>query len=101
MSNERVSASAATVSASTAITPKAVVSVGAADQQIVAASNRVAVWLSNTHATQTVDLAFGATAVAGQGIRLKAGETQKFCEFTGEIRGIASGAATTVGVIEV
>lgn len=88
----------------TAVTPKGVVSVGAADQQIVAANAaRSVVFLQNTHATQTVDLAFGATAVAGQGIRLPAAMALpvQITAFTGEIRGIASGAATTVQVIDV
>ena len=88
----------------TAKTPKTTVTVGAADTSLVAANpSRVCVFIQNTHATQTVDLALGATAVAANGIRLPAAMALplQITSFTGEIRAIASGAGTTVQVAEV
>jgi hypothetical protein len=74
------------------------VSVGTSDT-LVAATNpaRVEIILTNTGAN-VVDVALGATAVAGQGIRLPVAMATplSISDFTGEIRGIASGAGTTV-----
>jgi hypothetical protein len=84
-------------------TPKSAVTIGAADAAIVPTNaDRVEVTICNDHATQTVYLALGAAAVANQGIRLNAaGGSYTTQAFTGEIRGIASGAGTVVTFSEV
>lgn len=93
----------AVAQASAATTPKAAVTVGASDTSIVAANpQRVEVTIVNDHATQIVYLALGAAAVANQGIRLNAaGGSYTTNAYTGEIRGIATGAGTVVVYSEV
>ena len=87
----------------TAKTPKSAVTVGASDTQIVPANGaRVAVVICNDHASNILYLALGGTAVANQGIRVNAaGGTVFLPEFTGEIRGIATGAGTVVTFSEI
>lgn len=79
---------------------------GAASGAIIAANPlRRYLLISNTHATQRVSLAFGAAAVIDTGITLQAGQSYEMSESAGnlslvEVRGIASGAATLLGVQE-
>lgn len=87
----------------TAKTPTSSVSVGTSSTQVAAANGaRVELFLCNDHATQTVYLALGATAVANQGIRLNAGGGSiVLSSFTGVVNAIATGASTNVTVCEV
>lgn len=79
-----------------------VVSIGTASAALVAENrNRIEVFIKNTHATQSVSLSLGGTAVAGEGIVLAAGEGIVIDSFVGAINAIGSGAATTVAVAEV
>ena len=79
-----------------------VVSIGAASAALVAENReRLEVFITNTHGTQTLSLSLGGTAVAGEGIVLKAGESVVITSFLGAINAIGSGAATTVAVAEV
>lgn len=90
----------------TALTPSAPAAgaVGTTSNQLVAAnSNRKGLILTNTHATQTVSLGLGATAVANSGIILGPGGVWAMGEFdftTVAVNGIASGAATNVAIQE-
>ena len=82
--------------------PASVVSIGTASAELVAVNEeRIEVFIKNTHATQTVSLALGGTAVAGSGIVLTAGQDIVISSFTGAINAIGSGAATTVAIAEV
>ena len=62
---------------------------------------RIEVFITNTHATQTLSLSLGGTAVAGSGIVLRSNESVVISSFTGAINAIGSGAATTVAIAEV
>lgn len=87
-----------------AINDGSVVSIGAASATVAAASpSRTTLWIKNTHATQTLSLSLGGTAVAGEGIHLAAGEGIVItgAEWKGAVNGIGSGAATTTAVAEV
>lgn len=84
------------------------VSVGAADQLLVAAPSAVLerriLFIQNTHATQLLWVTLdGATAVAASpSVSVPAGQTLRFDSNyvpNGAIRAIAAGAATTVTVI--
>lgn len=87
---------------STANVANDVVTVGAASTEVLAANpQRVEAFISNTHASQDLDLSLGGTAVAGEGIRVEAGEVVQITSFTGQINGIGSGAGTTVAIAEV
>lgn len=88
-----------------AINDGSVVSVGAASAVIAAANiSRTRLWITNTHATQTLSLSLGGTAVVGEGIHLLAagGKVEiAGADWKGAVNGIGSGAATTVAVAEV
>jgi len=79
-------------------------SVGVADQALVSQNfSRKGLILTNTHATQRVSLAFGATAVLDSGITIMPGQQWKMDEYSysnSAIRAIASGAATVVSIQE-
>lgn len=78
------------------------VTIGAASAALVAANPyRVEVFVKNTHASQTISLSLGGTAVADEGIVLRAGEGIVIDSFKGAITAIGSGAGTTVAVAEV
>lgn len=82
--------------------PGSVVSIGAASAALVAENEeRIEVFITNTHATQTLSLSLGGTAVAGSGIVLRSNESVVISSFTGAINAIGSGAATTVAIAEV
>lgn len=88
----------------TATNPAISVSVGAADIQIVPANTgRVEITICNDHATQIIYLSLGgAAAVVSKGIRLNAaGGSYTTTSYTGEIRAIASGAATVACITEI
>jgi hypothetical protein len=91
------------VQSDVAKTPAGSASIGGTSATVVAANPaRVEVTIVNTHATQTADLALGATAVAGTGIRLNAaGGSYTTKSYTGIITAIASGAGTTLQYSEV
>lgn len=87
----------------TAKTPHGSVTIGTSSAQVVPANSaRVGVYICNDHATNTLYLSLGGTAVANQGIRLNAaGGTAFIQEYSGVINGIASGASTVVCFSEV
>lgn len=88
----------------TAINPGSAVSVGGSDTALVSANNgRAEITITNDHATQIVYLKLnGAAAELNKGIRLNAaGGSWTTQAYTGAIRAIASGAATTVLVTEI
>lgn len=87
----------------TAKQPGTAVSVGVASGVLVAANpDRVELTVCNDHATQIAYLRFGASAaVLNQGIRLGTGQVFTTSAYTGEIRAIATGAATPVTIVEV
>lgn len=89
----------------TAKEPGATASIGTSTAQLVAANpNRVAIYISNGHATQVAWVSLGsAAAVANEGIKIPPGEggPVKIDEFTGPIQIIASGATTPVGYTEI
>lgn len=81
------------------------VTIGAASVSVLVANeSRKRVIIVNSHATQSVWLSLGATAVVGQGIYLAPNggsfEIAPDEVWTGQILGIASGAGTIVGVVE-
>jgi hypothetical protein len=98
------SAEAQQVTDRTAVT-HALVSIGAASAVALAANdNRNFLMLQNTHATQTIDCKFGATAVAGEGFRV-APAFAVAVRFdvkvpVGVLNCIASGGATGLNVTE-
>jgi hypothetical protein len=81
-------------------------SMGVASAQIIAANTaRRYLLISNTDTTRRVSLAFGAAAVIDTGITLQPGQSYEMSESAGnltlqEVRGIAAGAATLLGVQE-
>ena len=78
------------------------VTVGTSSATLAAANvDRVGIYISNTHATNYLTVAFEATAVAGEGIYLAPGAVLYDDTYTGIITGIASGASTGVGVVEI
>lgn len=84
--------------------PGTSVSVGGASTVVAAANpDRAEITVTNDHATQIVYLRLeGAAAVLNQGIRLNAaGGSWTSNAYTGEVRGIATGAATITLVVEV
>lgn len=86
----------------TAKTGAGTASIGAASTQLAAANvDRRELWVKNTHATQTLSLGLGVTAVANAGIVLAAGETAILTEWAGIVNAIGSGAATTVAFAEI
>lgn len=101
--SQRTTRSNAFGTSDTATTPNAAVSVGTEDKEIVAANPaRVEITICNDHATNVVYLSLGGTAVVNRGIRLNpAGGSYTTNAYTGEIRGIATGAATPATVSEV
>lgn len=87
----------------TAVQPGTAVTAGVASATIVAANpSRIEVFIGNDHASNVLYLRLDdSAAVANQGIRLAAGQSVVITSYTGEIRGIASGASTNVVVCEV
>lgn len=84
--------------------PGTAVSVGTTSTVIAAANpDRVEITITNDHATQILYLKLaGAAAEANKGIRVNAaGGSYTTNAYTGEIRGIASGATTPVLVVEI
>jgi hypothetical protein len=79
------------------------VSIGGSDASLVAANPaRAEITICNDHATQILYLALGETAVLNKGIRLNAaGGSYTTTAFTGEIRAIATGAATVATYVEI
>jgi hypothetical protein len=74
------------------------VTIGATSATLVAANtNRLQVVITNTHATQTLTLNYGGTAVAGAGIKVVAGQTWVEDKYLGQINAIASGAGRRNG----
>ena len=70
---------------------------------VVANPKRAGLVITNTHATQTASLGFGAAAVSLSGITIMAGGTYTMTEYTmyrGNIYSIASGAATNLSIME-
>lgn len=79
-----------------------VASIGAASTLLAAANvDRQELFVTNTHASQSLSLGLGVTAVAGSGIVLIAGGSVRITSFAGAVYAIGSGAATTVAVAEV
>lgn len=86
---------------SQAINPGSAVSVGTSNTALVGANDRRSVVLCNDHASNTIYLSLGGTAVANQGIRLNAaGGAIKLDGYTGAVSAIATGASTAVTVAE-
>lgn len=84
--------------------PGTAVTVGAASATIASANaDRAEITIQNDHATQVVYLKLAASAAeANKGIRLNAaGGSWTSSAYTGEVRGIATGAGTVVLVTEV
>jgi predicted ester cyclase len=76
------------------------VSVATTDTPIVSANlGRIEITIVNTSAN-IVDLAFGITAVAANGVRLAAGASYTTTNWKGAIRGIAQTGASVVTVAE-
>lgn len=91
----------------TVLTPSApaAATVGVASAQAVASNaNRKGLILINTHATQRISLAFGATAVLDAGVTLYAnGGSYAMGTFdvtTAAVNAIASGASTNLAIQE-
>lgn len=87
-----------------AINDGSVVSIGTTSATVGAASpSRTRLWITNTHATQSLSLSLGGTAVVGEGIHLLAGQSVEIsgAEWKGAVNGIGSLPATTVAVAEV
>jgi hypothetical protein len=78
--------------------------IGAADAALVSANvHRSCLIITNGHATQTLSLALGATAVADSGIRLQPNQSIVFEGdnlYRGAVRAIGSGANTNALVTE-
>lgn len=90
--------------ADAAFEPGTSVSVGAASAVVAAANpRRVEITITNDHASNILYLRLGAsTALVNTGIRVNAaGGSYTTRAYTGEIRGIASGASTTTLVTEI
>ena len=90
--------------ADTAFQGGTTVSVGGTSTSVAAANpTRVEITITNDHASQIVYLKLAAAAAElNKGIRLNAaGGSYTTRAYTGEIRAIASGAATGVLVVEV
>jgi hypothetical protein len=77
--------------------------IGASSTQLVPANGaRTGLYVSNTHPTQDAYLSLGGTAVAGQGIYLKAGGGSAYiADYTGVVNAIAAGAGTGLSFSEV
>ena len=90
------------VAKDTAKNPGSSVTIGTTSATLVSSYGaRTGVYITNTHASNTLTLSLGGTAVANEGIRLTAGQAVYIDDYTGQINAIASGAGTTVGVAEV
>jgi hypothetical protein len=85
-----------------ATNPASAVTVGTASVQLLALNpSRVALFISNDHASNVLYLRFGTgTAVAASGVRVSPGATFTTDSFAGPVQGIAS-AVTNVGIIEI
>ena len=83
-------------------TPAAAVSVATTDTLVLAANRQrlSATFCNNGSNVIYLRLGTGA-AVAGQGIRLAAGQTVTLDNYTGEVRGIALTAATSLTLVQV
>lgn len=78
------------------------VTIGAAAALIVAANGkRRSVVIQNVHATQVLYLGDDTSVTTANGLKVVAGASVNFVDFTGPLYGIASGAGTDVRYFEV
>jgi hypothetical protein len=86
----------------TATNPASFATVGTTSTQLLAPNpSRVALFISNDHATNVLYLRFGTgSAVAASGVRVSPGATFTADSFAGPVQGIAS-AVTNVGIVEI